>query len=589
MNHDKQCPGGVSRRRFVQGLAAGGTLIASGIRPVRGTPNTDNGIRTLSGTEFDLDVSPLGVNFTGRSRQATAINGSLPAPILRWREGERVRLHVTNRLEETTSIHWHGIILPFEQDGVPGISFDGIQPGETFTYEFDVNQSGTYWYHSHSGFQEQTGMYGAIVIDPAGEEPAPADREHVLVLSDWTDEDPMDVYTHLKKMDAYYNYNQRTVFDLISDMRHKGVIDTLKARHMWNTMRMSSRDLSDVTAATYTYLVNGAPPAGNWTGLFRPGETVKLRIINAAAMTFFDLRIPGLEMTVVAADGQPVKPVTVDEFRIGVAETYDVLVRPTEDRAYTVFAQALDRSGFTRATLAPRAGMSAPVPEMDPRPERGMEAMGAMHSMHGGNDNMDASSDMSGHTHHGHHDMQMDDDKAMEPAQHAPEEYGPGTAMRVDYPSTRLDEPGVGLPMPGRRCLTYADLEQYAPYPDQRAPERDITLHLTGNMERYMWSFDGVEFSDAEPLIFHYGERLRINLHNDTMMDHPIHLHGMWSDLETGDGRLVRKHTVIVKPGERISYQVSADALGGWAYHCHLLYHMAGGMFREVRVEEVSS
>lgn len=567
--------GRLPRRRFVQGLAAGGALAASGFRPVSAGSMPRKA--ALTGREFDLTIDERPVNITGRRRTATAINGSIPAPVLRWREGDRVRLNVTNNLAETTSIHWHGIILPFEMDGVPEISFDGIQPGETFTYEFDVNQAGTYWYHSHSGFQEQTGMYGALVIDPAGEEPAPADREHVLVLSDWTDEDPDAIYHNLKRSAHYYNFNQRTFFDLIADMREKGVMDTLQARHMWNTMRMSSRDLSDVTGSTYTFLINGAPPAANWTGLFTPGETVKLRVINASAMTFFDLRIPGLEMTVVAADGQPVKPVPVDEFRIGVAETYDVLVRPTEDRAFTIFAQALDRSGYTRATLAPREGMTAPVPAMDPRPERGMEAMGSMHAMgHGGMDHSGMKMD------HKDGGMNME----MEPADHAEAEYGPSTAMRIDYPSERLDEPGVGLPVEGRRCLTYADLEQLHPYPDQREPGREITLHLTGNMERYMWSFNGVEFSDAEPIRFRYGERLRINLHNDTMMDHPIHLHGMWSDLETGDGRLARKHTIIVKPGERLSYQVSADALGGWAYHCHLLYHMAAGMFREVRVEE---
>ncbi len=566
----------LKRRQFVQGLAGATLLPSLGINPARAGAEPAWTGDTLTGNDFDLTIAPRTVNLTGRRRTATAINGSVPAPVLRWREGERVRLRVTNKLDETTSIHWHGIILPFRMDGVPEISYDGIQPGETFTYEFDVNQAGTYWYHSHSGFQEQTGMYGALIIDPADKEPAPADREHVLVLSDWTDEDPNRIYHNLKRQAHYYNYNQRTFFDLIRDLREKGVMDTVQARHMWNSMRMSSRDLSDVTGSTYTFLMNGTPPAANWTGLFEPGETVKLRVINASAMTFFDVRIPGLEMTVVAADGQPVEPVPVDEFRVGVAETYDVLVRPTDERAFTIFAQALDRSGYARGTLAPRAGMTAPVPELDQRPERGMEAMGSMQAM----------GDHSG--------MKMDHkdggmNMEMEPADHAEAEYGPSTAMRIDYPSTRLDDPGVGLPVEGRRCLTYADLEQLQPYPDQREPDRELTLHLTGNMERYMWSFNGVEFSDAEPIRFRYGERIRINLHNDTMMDHPIHLHGMWSDLETGDGRLARKHTLIVKPGERISYQVSADALGGWAYHCHLLYHMAAGMFREVRVEEGES
>ena len=599
-----------SRRRFVTGLAAGGALLGLGINPVTGraAPASPGRQQVLSGTRFDLTYSPTRVNITGAERYATAINGSVPAPVLRWREGDTVTLKVTNHLAEDTSIHWHGIILPSSQDGVPHVSdgFKGIPPGETFTYRFPVNQSGTYWYHSHSGFQEQTGSYGAIIIDPAGPEPFDYDRDYAVVLSDWTDEDPDHVYATLKKLSHYYNRRERTVGEALAEIREKGWNAFWADRAMWNEMRMSDRDLSDVTGYTYTFLMNGVPPADGWKGLFRPGEKVRLRIVNAAAMTFFDLRIPDLEMTVVAADGQNIEPVTVDELRLGVAETYDVIVRPKADRPYTLFAQAIDRSGYARGTLTPDLALSGEVPEMDPAPilthtDMGMD-MAAMG--HGGHDMaaMDtAGGGMKGMDHSGHDMASMDHsghDMGAKPAigsggagygsgrsiVHADTEYGPHVDMRADAPRYRLDDPGIGLRDNGRRVLTYADLFNIGPTPDPREPEREIDLHLTGNMSRYMWSMNGIKFADAEDLPLKYGERVRINLINDTMMNHPIHLHGMWSDLETGDGkRIPRKHTVIVQPGAKISYLVTADAMGGWAYHCHLLYHMPG-MFRKVVV-----
>ena len=545
------------RRRFVQGLAAGGLLFGlPSLATQTWAAVADTVIGSapvLQGTEFDLVIAKTPVNFTGRPRMATTINGSIPGPVLRWREGDTVTLRVTNRLAEETSIHWHGILLPFDMDGVPGISFKGIPPGETFTYRFKVAQTGTYWYHSHSGMQEQTGMYGAIVIEAAEGETIRADRDYVIQLSDWTDEDPMRVMHKLKMQSDYYNFNKPTAVDFLRDAARNGLSAAVDDRKMWQQMRMNPTDLADISAYTYTYLMNGSTPAGNWTGLFRPGEKVRLRFINSGAMTFFDVRIPGLKMTVVQADGQDVEPVTVDEIRIGVAETYDVIVTPREE-AYTIFAQSMDRTGYARGTLAPRAGMTAAVPAPD-KPEP---------------------LDMS--------DMMGDMSEAVR-VRHARTEYGPSTDMRVDTPRINLDDPGVGLRDNGRRVLTYADLHTIGGPIDPRGPEREIELHLTGNMERYTWSIDGVAFGQSTPVHFRYGERLRVILHNDTMMTHPMHLHGMWSELESSDGRFqARKHTINVQPAQRVSFLVSADALGRWAWHCHLLMHMDAGMFREVVV-----
>jgi FtsP/CotA-like multicopper oxidase with cupredoxin domain len=537
-----------SRRQFIQGLTLLG--LSPWLKTVQATP-----AGMLAGTEFNLVIAQTPVNFSGAPRMATTVNGSVPAPILRWREGETVTLRVTNRLDEETSIHWHGILLPYQMDGVPGISFKGIAPGETFIYRFKVRQSGTYWYHSHSGMQEQTGLYGSIIIDPAETDPIQADRDYVVQLSDWTDEDPMTVFAKLKKQSDYYNFNQPTAVDFLRDSVDKGLVSALEKRHMWNRMRMNMTDLSDISAHTYTYLMNGAPPGRNWTGLFHPGERVRLRFINSAAQTFFDIRIPGLKMQVVQVDGQNVEPVSVDEFRIGLAETYDVIVTP-EAGAYSVFAQAMDRSGHARGTLATHAGMTAAVPEPDKPVALTM-------------------TDMMGAMDHG----------TGVRARHAKSEYGPGVDMRVDTPRTNLDDPGIGLRNNDRRVLTYADLHNVGGTRDARPPSREIELHLTGNMERYSWSIDGLEFGESTPVHFRYGERLRVIIVNDTMMTHPMHLHGMWIDLENPDGDFqVRKHTLIVQPAQRLTFRVTADALGRWAMHCHLFYHMHAGMMREVVV-----
>jgi len=596
----------LSRRRFVTGVAAGGVLMGLGIIPGLSFGSTANGIRpqTLRGKQFDLNIGYQRVNFTGKERMATAVNGSVPAPVLRWREGDRITLRVTNHLAHDSSIHWHGIILPTDMDGVPGLSFDGIKPGETYEYQFDVNQSGTYWYHSHSGFQEQTGMYGAIVIDPKEPDPVSYDRDYVVVLSDWSDEAPEDIYAKLKKMSDYYNFSERTTGDLWRDIKNKGVAQTWDERSMWNQMRMSDRDLSDVTGYTYTYLMNGVTPDDGWLGLFKRGEKVRLRVINSAAMAIFDVRIPGLKMTVVASDGQNIEPVTVDEFRIGVAETYDVIVEPNDDSAYTIFAQSIDRTGYTRGTLTSDASLTAEMPKMDPAPILGHRDMGMDHSMSGmagmsGMQGMDHSKmsgmdhrKMSGisHSQHGGKTKKIDKAGYGSTSQiiHVKSEFGPHVDMRSENPQSGLSDPGIGLRdhqrLYGRRVLTYADICNFYPTIDQREPSREIELHLTGNMSRYMWSINGIKFADADPLQLKYGERVRITLINDTMMTHPIHLHGMWSELETGDPKYIpRKHTVIVQPGSKISYLVTADAKGRWAYHCHLLYHMPG-MFREVRV-----
>ena len=557
----------ISRRRFIQGLAALG--LAPWLKTTQAKMTTPPEV--LADSEFNLTIAQTPVNFTGELRMATTVNGSIPAPILRWREGDTVTLRVTNQLAEATSIHWHGIILPYQMDGVPGISFTGIAPGETFTYRFKVQQSGTYWYHSHSGMQEQTGLYGSIIIDPAGTETIHADRDYVVQLSDWTDEDPMTILAKLKKQSDYYNFNQHTVVDFFRDTADEGLVNAIQKRHMWNMMRMNMTDLSDISAYTYTYLMNGATPVDNWTGLFSPGERVRLRFINAASQTFFDIRIPGLKMLVVQVDGQNVEPVLVDEFRIGSAETYDVIVVP-EAGVYTIFAQSMDRSGFARGTLATHVGMMAEIPALDkPVPLSMVDMMGDMG---------DGSSTMD-HSAHG----SMVKGNGNVRVHHASSEYGASVDMRVDSPRTNLDDPGIGLRNNGRRVLSYADLHSIGGSRDPRKPDRDIELHLTGNMKRYTWSLDGLEFGKSTPVHFRYGERLRVIFVNDTMMTHPMHLHGMWLDLESPDGNFqVRKHTIVVQPAQRVTFLVTADALGRWAMHCHLFYHMHSGMMREVVV-----
>lgn len=544
----------------------------------------------LSGTDFHLQIGAREVSFTGRRRTATAVNGQIPAPLLRWREGDAVTLRVTNRLPVPTSIHWHGVLVPSDMDGVPGLSFAGIAPGETFAYRFRVHQSGTYWYHSHSGFQEQTGLYGPIVIEPRGGAPRRAERDYTVLLSDWTDTDPERLYRLLKVDSEYFNFGRRTLGDFFSDARKEGLRRALDDRLMWGRMRMDPRDLADVSGYAYTYLMNGATPADNWTGLYRRGERVRLRFINGSAMSFFDVRIPGLDLKVIAADGQDVEPVTVEEFRFGSGEVLDVIVEPRDDRAYTIFAQSLDRSGYARGTLAPRPGLQAQVPPLDPRPllarvdmgmaERmpamdgaaigageGAGGMGRMSGM-GGMRGMSGMSGMSG----------------MKGMSGAGGMSGMG-AMGGMSLSTRLDDPGVGLRGNGRRVLTYADLHTLGGPIDRREASREIEVRLTGDMRRFIWSLDDRKFSQSEPLRLDYGERVRLTLVNETMMNHPMHLHGLWSEVLSAQGEfLVRKQTVTVQPGQRIAYDVSANALGRWAYHCHLLYHMAAGMFREVLV-----
>ncbi|MGY2253743.1 copper resistance system multicopper oxidase [Pseudomonas reactans] len=563
-----------SRRTFVKGLAAGGLLAGSGLwrSPVWALTSPGQPA-VLAGTEFDLLIDQTPVNLTGRHRTALTINGSLPGPLLRWREGDTVTLRVKNRLAEPTSIHWHGILLPSTMDGVPGLSFKGIEPGGVFVYQFTLKQHGTYWYHSHSGFQEQQGVYGPLVIEPRDPEPYTYQRDYVVMLSDWTDEDPVALMKTLKKQSDYYNLHKPTVGDFIRDVGKQGWSATAADRLMWAQMKMNPTDLADVSGETYTYLLNGQPPERNWTGVFQAGETVRLRFINGSAMSYFDVRIPGLKMTVIAADGLPVQPVSVDEFRIAVAETFDVLVEPTAE-AYTLFAQSMDRSGYARGTLARQTGATAPVPALDPRPWITMDDMGMGGMDHGAMADMP---DMAGMD-HGAMSMQ---------AHPASEQDNPLVDMQAMSPVPKLDDPGIGLRNNGRRVLTYADLRSTFEDPDGRDPSRTIELHLTGHMEKFAWSFNGVKFSDAEPLQLTYGERVRLVLVNDTMMSHPIHLHGLWSDLEDENGQFqVRKHTIDMPPGSRRSYRVTADALGRWAYHCHLLYHMEMGMFREVRVHE---
>jgi CopA family copper-resistance protein len=634
---------GFSRRRFVEGIAVSGGMAALGWPfPAKAAA----GPQTLTGSHFDLTIGELPFNVTGRARIATAVNGSVPAPILRLREGEDVTINVTNRLKDSTSIHWHGLRLPNPMDGVPGLTFKGIMPGETFTYRFPVIQAGTYWYHSHSGMQEQTGLYGPLILEPRRKEAYVYDRDYVVMLSDWTDEDPMEIVSNLKQQGDYYNYGQRTLGTFINDVKREGLSATLKDRLMWGQMRMSPTDIMDVTGSTYTFLINGQAPAANWTGLFNPGERVRLRFINGSSMSTFDVRIPGLAMTVVQADGSDVVPVEIDEFRIGVAETYDVIVSPANEAAYTIFAQAQDRSGYARATLASRAGLAAAVPAMDPRPMRSMKDMG-MESMAGMNmsgDMKDMSGmgkggdmaampgmDMSGAKPPGdgmsgmnmpgamasmpgmdmsgpkasatmgsmnmqggmtHDSMTMADMHKPMPAVPSSNADGVNPASMKGQPSVdnvamstenRQDEPGDGLAGNGRRVLRYAELAD-ASGTQNPPPTRELQFHLTGNMQRWTWGFDGKKFSEAPPINVALNERVRFVLINDTMMEHPIHLHGFLFQVENGQSRSPFKHTINVKPGERVGFVFTADTAGHWAFHCHLLYHMEMGMFRTVVV-----
>lgn len=621
----------INRRTFVKGAIATSLLTSIPINLSANSKITSRKkTEDISGIQFNLSIEKTSVNITGTPSIATTVNGMISGPTLRWKEGEEVTINVTNNLLEDTSIHWHGIILPPHMDGVPGISFDGIKPGETFTYKFPIVQSGTYWYHSHSGFQEQTGVYGGIVIEPKEKDPYEYDREYVISLSDWSDNKPSYIYRKLKLSADYYNFKQRTVGDFFDEIKKKGFLEAFNQRKMWNEMSMMDRDLSDVTGSTYTFLMNGENPASIFKALFKNGEKIRLRFINSSAMTFFDVRIPGLKLKVVASDGNNIQAIDVDEFRIGVAETYDVIVEPEDNTAYAIFAQSLDRSGYSLGALTYDKTAIAKTPPLDPLPilshaDMGMNMsnmegmdhsghdmskmgsmsdkkpmkkeemmdhskighdMSKMNKMMDGKVEMDHSgydmSEMMDHSKMGH-DMSVMKNKEI-PITKLEEARGVQTNMRVEDPQYRLDDPGVGLRNNGRRVLTYADLKSLKPTTHDRKPDREIILRLTGNMERYMWSINGIAYKDAKPLEFIYGERLRITYINDTMMNHPMHLHGMWSDLETGDDNyLPKKHTIIAQPGSKISFRVNVDAKGSWAYHCHLLYHMTD-MFRKVIV-----
>jgi len=567
----------IDRRGLLKGVAiTGGGLALPSLFPAwaeAGTAGLASSGSTISGEIIALSVGHAPFSVGGKASHAFTINGTVPGPIIRLKEGQKVRIAVTNTLDEDTSIHWHGLLLPFQMDGVPGISFPGIKPGETFSYEFEVRQAGTYWYHSHSNMQETMGQYGAIVIDPAKADPVAYEREHVIVLSDWSAMHAMEQMRKLKAMGGYFNMSKQTLAGKL-----KGRDQSAAERRMWARMRMDPTDIADVTGSTYTYLVNGHDSMGNWTGLFSPGERVRLRIINAASMTNFNVRIPGLPMIVVAADGQNVQPVETDEFQIAIAETYDVIVQPLEDRAFGFIAESIDRSGLCRATLAPRMGMEADIPSLRNRPLLTMTDMGM------GDMNM-SGGDMAGmdHAAMGH---DMGSMKMLDPSVAPQVKMGPGVAMLSPIPVDRTGERPTGLEDVTHRVLTYRQLRSLDRNPDSRRPSRELDLHLTANMERYMWSFDGVKLSEgADPIPFRHNERVRLNLINDTMMPHPIHLHGHFFELVTGEaGHRPLKHTVNVLPGGKVSLDLTADALGDWAFHCHMMLHMMAGMFRVVTV-----
>jgi len=590
---------GISRRRFVQGLGTG--LFLAGMQTALPLPlwarSERWGLEGLPGarSRYDLTIGYSPITIDGRKGTSTGINGTVPGPLVRLREGDEVELNVTNALmdAEHSSIHWHGILVPFPMDGVPGVNFAGIAPGETYPYRYKVIQAGTYWYHSHSRFQEQTGTYGPLIIDPKDGEPWSYDRDYVVVLSDWSFEDPETIFRHINLLGHYYNYQQRIFPDFIQDIQEKGLEWTIKERTAWGDMRMSPVDLADVTGATYTYLMNGNSPDMNWTALFNPGETSRLRFINSATQSNFDVRIPGLDMEVVMVDGKAVRPVPVHEFRIGVAETYDVLVRPRQDKPFTLFAESLDRSGYARGTLAPEPGLEATVPDLRPRPVRQLDKIGMGMMLNMGDGEMN-------HKGMSHDDMQHGGmDHGSDPASHDPRIPGPNgpepflpdrkqsssVAMIIKIPRYRLDEPGIGLGEDGWRVLTYQDLVSDEPQVYAETPDREMTINITANMERYMFSFDGKKFTEHPgPYLFRHNERLRLFLVNHTMMEHPIHLHGMWMQLENGADQLPYKHTILVKPGEVLSALITPIEKGDWAFHCHLLYHMEAGMFQVVRV-----
>ena len=549
--------------------------------------------------EIELIVDNFPLLIDGRIGQAVAVGGSVPGQLIRLKEGQNAVLKVVNRLTEPTSIHWHGLILPEEMDGVPGVSFAGIGAKETFTYRFPVRQSGTYWYHSHSA-QELIGMFGPLIIDPIEPDPFTYDRDYVIMLHDWSFESPMAIITKLRKQADYYNFQKRTAGEFFRDVRKDGLKATVEERAMWAEMNMDPTDLADVTGYTYTYLMNGKSAQGNWNAVFKLGEKVRLRFVNAGAMTLFDVRIPGLMMTVVQADGQNVKPVSVDEFRIAPGETYDVIIEPKEEKAYAVFAETMDRSGFVMGTLAPREGMKSEVPQRRSRPVRTMKDMGMPMTMdtmpgmekHGQTKKHDMS-DMKMLDQHQGHDMtkmdigpDMDTIPGRKPVKSPANDYGVNNSATPMFTWSRLDEPGVGLEDSDHKVLVYTDLQSVKMQKDTRPPEREIELYLTGNMQRYLWGINGKTLSEApEPIMLKQGERFRLTMVNFTMMEHPMHLHGVFMELENGRGEFrPSKHTITIKPAERVSVLVTASEPGLWSFHCHLLIHMEMGMFRVFEV-----
>jgi CopA family copper-resistance protein len=583
------------------GGGAGAALLPRWARSA--SPGTARTLPSVSGNDIKLTVGHASWPVDRREGHAVTVNGTIPGPLIRLKEGERVRLSVTNTLSEDTSIHWHGLLVPFQFDGVPGVSFPGIKAGSTFTYEFPVIQSGTYWYHSHSGLQEQLGHYGPLVIDPKEADPVGYDREHVIVLSDYSFLHPHTILKRLKQQPGFFNHQRQTLAGLL-----RGEDLTLNERAQWAEMRMDPTDISDVTGAAYTFLVNGHGPRDNWTGLFKPGERVRLRIINAAAMTTFNVRIPGVPLTVVQADGQNVRPVAVDEFQIAVAETYDVVIGPMPDQAFTLVAEAVDRSGMGRATLAPREGMTAAVPPLRRRPLATMKDMGMGAMDHGAHapapaaapvDHSQMDHSQMDHAAMGHTKLAaappapaMNHSMSMRDPKNAPQvKMGPGVQSIAPMPMDRTGEPGQGLENAGHKVLVYTDLVALAVNPDPRPPTRTKEIHLTGNMERFMWSFDGVKFSEVtEPIAFTKDERVRLVLVNDTMMAHPIHLHGHFFEVVNGHpGHHPRKHTINVLPGGKVTLDLTADAPGDWAFHCHLMFHMHAGMMQVVSVRPLEN
>ena len=606
---DNNDPHAITRRGFLGTTTAAAVAGTAGLSPwgqlLAAVQPHDGQMQQLDATNpdgIDLVIERVEKLIDGKPGYPIAINGTVPGPVIRMQEGKEALIRVHNRLSESTSIHWHGLLLPFTMDGVPGISFAGIAPGETFTYRYKLRQNGTYWYHSHSGLQEQLGHYGQLIVEPADPDPVEYDVEHSIVLSDWTDQDPHGVVLrNLKTMEGYYNFQRPTLANLDDQMRATGMslAEVVEKRLNWKWMRMDPTDIADVTGATYTYLMNGRSARQNPTFLAKPGQRVRLRIVNASTMTYYDFRIPGLPMTVVQADGQDIKPVETDELRIAVAETYDVIVTLPDEKAYTLFAETMDRSGFTRGTLAPQAGMAAEIPAQRRRPMLTMEDMGMAHgamqmdgngkSNHGKMNHSSAPANTPEHTGHAGqkgsptHGETLPTENLPDRIMHGPDEHGPASITMAMSHYRRLDDPGNGLGDDDWRVLTYRQLRCLNTPKDRRPPTRQFDLHLTGNMHKYIWGFDGKKYSESKPIRFQYGERLRINMRNDTMMSHPIHLHGMWMDLYTGGdySESPRKHTVNVQPSELLTVDITADAPGQWAFHCHLLYQ---GMFRTVAV-----